>query len=259
MMTISHDGTWKRSCIYQIRGILYESTKRLFLLLVTMISIFNFSFIASAASSNHLHNNTNDKHLIRVENFPEEKDINNLVALALQQKEISKDKQTRFLVSDSVSLEALQLLSVKTYSDGSVEQYFAKSTIPGNQQKSSGKYDVGAIVTIYYTIYGTAPLYTDATTKVDRVTVKINDAGTNSIYVSKIDMFYHGFLNPNSSQVDRYSIINNPSSGAIYTLYANDSRSYYNNGLASVNGGAILTFSNGIKLGNNYELTIVLY
>ncbi|OME75970.1 hypothetical protein BK120_30370 [Paenibacillus sp. FSL A5-0031] len=229
-----------------------KRTKNLFVVFVTIISILSFSLTASATPQPSLNVASFDKQLVKVVTYPEEKNIDKLVQLALKQKKVSPSK-------NSDSLQARQLLQEKTFSDGYTEKYYALSSIPGSQSKSNGKYDIGAVVTMYYTIYGTAPYYSDAKTKVDRVTATINDAGQDPKYVSKIEMFYHGFLNPQTPQVDRYSTINNPSSGSVYTLFANDSTLYYTSGFASVNGGAVLTFSDDTKLGTNNELTIVLY
>jgi len=240
-----------------------KRNNNLFVLFVVIVSVLSFSITASAATSDQSPPE-NGKQVVKVVNYPEERNFDKLVDLALQQKSSNTAKHGVDAVTSSDdassdSLTALQKLQEITYRDGTTAIYYAKTVIPGSQSKSSGKYDVGAVVNIYFTITGTAPFFADATTVVDRVTTTINDANSNPIYVTKIEMFYHGFLSPNDPQYDRSSTINNPSNNTTYTLYAYDPTSYYTSGFSSVYGGAILTFSDGTKLGNSYELTIVLY
>lgn len=130
-------------------------------------------------------------------------------------------------------LEVEQLVSEKVYSDGSRIKEYAKSSIclmeravdPGNKSTSWGKYDIACVITAHYeehygsgTETGIVLLYTS---------FSFNDAGTNPVYVSKVEMYSHCIYDAaNAESVERYATYNNPSQGVLYTLNSDDNRIY---------------------------------
>lgn len=232
--------------------------KKIFFLFVTIISILSLglSTVSASSPSDPQNSNSSDKYLIKVENFPEETDMDKLLELALIQNDILHGKITSLNSdSDYDVVKATQVLSIKTYSDNSTETEFAVSNMARYKEGSGGKYDVGAVVTMYYTMFGTPPFYADASFRAERITTRINDALADPRYVSRLQMSYTGAQSPNEHIVNLKSpIYSNPSNGTTYTLFTNDSRKYYNNILAVLYGGAVLTFNDGTQI----SITVVL-
>lgn len=131
---------------------------------------------------------------------------------------------------------------------------YAKSSIclmeravdPADKTISWGKYDIACVVTAHYeehygpgTETGIVLLYT---------TFSFNDAGTNPVYVSKVEMYSHCIYDAaNAESIERYATYNNPSQGVIYSLNSDDDRIYGGGGFQYLQCGANVTLSDGTR------------
>lgn len=186
--------------------------------------------------------------------------IDGLLALAERQ-----GMRNRNVLSDEqATIEIEQLISEKRYSDGSIIKEYSKSAIHmmersidnDSESKYWGKYDIACATTAFYQDhYGSGE-------QVGRVllstTFTFNDAGTNPVYVSRVDMHSHCVYDPaNEPSVEKYATYNNPSAGLIYTLYSGDDRVYGGGGFQQMYCGAIVTLSDGTSSGDNAMLLIL--
>ncbi|HWT73686.1 MAG TPA: hypothetical protein VN258_03060 [Mobilitalea sp.] len=231
--------------------------KILVFILVLLLAVQGNGYIVAYAQG--------EKVCINIQTYDYTTDINKLLDLANQSSVLSEDKNFSFdsavsLYSDSINsgadgdtltLEVNQLVQEITYSDGSIERQYADATITlmasssdsGSLPAYWGKYDIACTFLAYYTdFYGGSVVGR----RFDYCTFKFNDAGTNSIYVSKLEMASHGIYDPLlEPSIEKYATYYNPSSGATYTLYSGDSRIYNYGYLQMLTCVAIVTLSDG--------------
>lgn len=167
------------------------------------------------------------------------------------------------------SLEVEQLISEKTYTDGTVVKEYALSQIQllsvddvayEKKTDSWGKYDIACVFTIYYEHYSNeppTPEHASFGVVMTHTTFSFVDLGSNPIYLSTVQMYYHGFHSIEEEVINTYATYNNPSPGIEYTLQTTDSRWYNADDIQIANAGAIVTLSDGFVSGD-YDLMIEL-
>lgn len=167
------------------------------------------------------------------------------------------------------TIEIKQLISQKKYYSGTVINEYAKSVIQmldsrsvayENKKDSWGKYDIACVLTVNYKHYSnepTTPEHGSYGIVVTSTSFAFTDMGSDPIYLSKVNMYYHGFHSVSEPSIDRYATYNNPSSGTNYILNSNDDRWYAGDFPEQITTGAIVTFSNGTVSGD-YDLMIEL-
>jgi len=198
----------------------------------------------------------------------------------IEQVKIKNKELIENAKDDSLKLEFKQTISEKKYSDGTSETYSVVSTVTllsasNNEEndagtlidvsyrkgdaskilaytdnesktKSWGIYDIACVYTIYYTSLYAEPNCT-AGVIYKYGTFSFTDLGTNSVVVSKIQMYSKtspDFYNEATVQV--YYTKTYPSSGVIYTLNPNDNRILDGSGIGCIgDSGVIVTLSNG--------------
>lgn len=217
----------------------------------------------------------NEKVIVNIKKYDYTTDINKLLDLAKQSSSHSDEKNSNLGLSikfsvdsgtddDTLNLEVQQLIKETTYSDGTFEREYASSSITllektqysenTSSSKYWGKYDVACTVTAYYTMFWGE----ETGLRLNYTTFVFNDAGSNPIYVKKVQMFSHGIYDPTSEpSIERYATYNYPSSGTIYSLNSDDYRIYGGGGFQTLFSGAIVTFSDD-SMSGDYDLTIIL-
>lgn len=187
-----------------------------------------------------------DVTLVHKESFSAENSAEDLIELAIIQEgvmtptyispsESNSNDFSNTLVNDSVQIQnegddsftvynSEQLIEIRTYSDGHIEKEFAQNTIvtrdvtPGTLVGSNGKYDIAATLTVKFTAYTFGPTSDKGGYVINSITTKFTDSNTNPVYVKSIK---HAINVNEPSALPIYHIddtINNPSSGASYTL-----------------------------------------
>lgn len=176
---------------------------------------------------------------------------------------------SKFDASGGETLEVNQLVSQKVYDNGMIVKEYAKSVIQmlnkrsvtyENKKDSWGKYDIACVITVNYKSYFNEPPTSEHGPYgivITNTVFSFTDIGTNPIYISKVNMYYHGFHTVNEPSIDKYATYNNPSSGVGYVLNSTDDRWYAGDFPEQVTTGAIVTFSDGTVSGD-YDLMIEL-
>ena len=155
-------------------------------------------------------------------------------------------------VDSSTNIYEIEQLERETiYTDGTIERDYVTDYI--------ALYDIAITFSAYSTRYVNAsqPAVYEAE-RLNYITTRFNDAGTNSIYVSKIEMTTHGEPNLGDQVIYRNRTINNPSSGTTYSLNSDDSRLVTSPPTISNTYGAVVyTFSNGVST-DMYDLWAIM-
>ena len=190
-----------------------------------------------------------------------ERDMDTLLEMAspIQTYALDVDSSTNIYEIEQLERETI-------YTDGTIERDYVTDyialydyTLENREDHSTGAYDIAITFSAYSTRYVNAsqPAVYEAE-RLNYITTRFNDAGTNSIYVSKIEMTTHGEPNLGDQVIYRNRTINNPSSGTTYSLNSDDSRLVTNPPTISNTYGAVVyTFSNGVST-DMYDLWAIM-